>query len=374
MATEVIEVRSEKDVAPAARRGARALRAGQLVGFATETVYGIAAAATIAEAMQRLRELKSRPKNPFSVHLGGSEDAWRYVKVKEAPASAKRLIERAWPGAVTLLLPTGGKLADPKLRRRAGLYETLCSEDVIGLRCPDEPVARAMLGEVSIPIVAPSANLAGRKPARTAEDVLADLDGRIDLLIDSGPARYGTDSTIVRCDAGGWSVLREGVFSASAIDRICRRTLLFVCTGNTCRSPMAWGLARKMLADRAGCTAEELPAHGVEVLSAGVFAGDGAPATAEAIAAAAEYGADIADHRSRKLTTELIREADLVFCMTESHVAGVICLAPGAAEKVRRLDPRRNVPDPIGGSLAVYRQTAQRIGRALQEASRKGVL
>ncbi len=371
MSTRVIEVTGEKDVSAAARQAAKALREGQLVGFATETVYGIAAMATIAETMERLRELKSRPKRPFSVHVGKPGDARRYVKL--VPDSARRLMNKAWPGPVTLLVPTGGRLADAKLRRRAGLYDRLCAKGIIGLRCPDEPLARAMLGQVSLPVVAPSANLTGGPSPCTAEDVLAALDGRIDLLIDSGPTRYGMDSTIVRCDESGWRVVREGVWDAAAIRRMWERTLLFVCTGNTCRSPVAEGLAKKLLAERLDCEVRQLPHRGVKVLSAGAFGLNGARATPAAVRAADELGADISKHHSRILTRELIKEADVVFCMTDSHIAEVVRLVPDAAEKVRKLDARGDVADPIGGGPVVYRRTARRIERAIRTALSKGL-
>ena len=371
MSTRVIKVNGGQDVPAAARQAAKALRAGKLVGFATETVYGIAAMATIAEAMERLRELKGRPGRPFSVHVGTPGDAMRYVK--HMPLAARRLMDRAWPGPVTLLVPTGGKLADAKLRRREGLYDRLCADGVIGLRCPDEPVARAMLGQISLPVVAPSANLGGQPSPCTADDVLAALDGRIDLLIDSGPTRYQRDSTIVRCDESGWRIVREGVRGAAAIERMWRRMLLFVCTGNTCRGPMAEGLAKKHLAERFGCEVRHLAEKGVEVLSAGVFGLGAGEATAEAVRAAGELGADISGHRSRILTKELITDADVVFCMTASHIAEVVRLVPDAAEKVRRLDARGDVADPIGGGLGVYRRAAKRIDSAVRTALSKGL-
>ena len=373
MPTEVIQAdrADASQVASAAQKALRALKKGGLVGFATETVYGVAALATCDEALDRLRELKDRPSRPFSVHVGRVEDARRYVQ-KFSP-DAEQLIRRCWPGAVTLVVPAGESFADARLRKREGLYERLCHEGMIGLRCPDEPVARAMLSGTRLPVVAPSANLAGRPSPRSADEVLADLDGRIDLLIDSGPTRYGKDSTIVRCDESSTTVLRAGVYDKSSIRRLLTRTYLFVCTGNTCRSPMAAGLAKRFLADRLGCKVGELTRHGLKVLSAGAFAGEGFGATPAAVEAARELGADISRHRSRILTKELINEADVIFCMTDSHVAQARDIAPDQSRKIRRLDSRRNLPDPVGGDAEVYRESARRIQNALLDALGKEV-
>ncbi|MGB2824635.1 MAG: hypothetical protein WBF17_26910, partial [Phycisphaerae bacterium] len=177
----------------------------------------------------------------------------------------------------------------------------------------------------------------------------------------------------VRCDESGWRIVREGVRGAAAIERMWRRMLLFVCTGNTCRSPIAEGLAKKHLAERFGCEVRHLAEKGVEVLSAGVFGLGAGEATAEAVRAAGELGADISGHRSRILTKELITDADVVFCMTASHIAEVVRLVPDAAEKVRRLDARGDVADPIGGGPGVYRRTAKRIDSAVRTALSKGL-
>jgi protein-tyrosine phosphatase len=362
--TRVIQANSDTEIAHAAREGACALEEGELVAFATETVYGVAALAGNAAAMERLRELKDRPQRPFSVHLGRPGDAARYVG--RMPAIARRLIAKAWPGPLTLLVGLGGGLADEKLQA-AGMYDVLAWEDFIGLRCPDCRLASALLAAVDWPVVAPSANLAGAPSPRTAQDVLAELDGRIDLLIDSGPTRYGLDSTIVRVDAEGWKIVREGVYSAERIRRLLRKTFLFVCTGNTCRSPIAAGLARKLLAGRLGCPAGQLDRGGFEILSAGVLAREDGPPSPEALAAAERLGVDISRHRSRKLTVELINQADVIFCMTDSHVAEVLGLVPDAVGKVSRLWDGGDISDPIGGGQEVYRGTADRIDQSLRK-------
>ena len=369
--TIVHTITDEASQAAAAAAGAEALRAGKLVGFPTETVYGIAVDASNAAALQRLRDLKDRPARPFSVHLGRPEQLSWYVR--QVPDEARRLIERAWPGPVTLVLAVEGGLARDDWNTPQ-LAEALCYEGFIGLRCPSAPASIAMLSQVDAPVVAPSANLAGQPSPRSGRDVIDALDGRIDLLLDAGPTELGTDSTIVRITPGDIQVLREGAVSPRAIRGLIRRRILFVCTGNTCRSPMAAGLARKRLAERLGVRTSQLGDRLIEVISAGAFAADGAPATEEAVRAAAALGASIGRHRSRRLTAELIRSCDVVFCMTQGHVDQVLRLAPGQGDKIHLLDGDRDIADPIGGGGDVYLTTASQIDRALRTRMDEGQL
>lgn len=370
MSTRVIRVLNRKQATHAGREGASALKEGKLVGFPTETVYGVAACADNPKTMERLRELKSRPTRPFSVHLGSPADAGRYVR--HMPAMAARLIERSWPGPLTLVVPTGGSLADERLQK-AGLHDVLCQDGLIGLRCPAEASATAMLSAVDSPVVAPSANLAGAPSPYDAADVLSAFGGRIDLLIDAGRTRFARDSTIIECRGDRWKVLREGVLDAAAIRELLYRRFLFVCTGNTCRSPMAAALAKKVLAERRGQPWPQLRRSGMSVLSAGLSAAEGNPVTQEAVDTLRENHVDIAHHRSRKLTPELIASSDMVFCMTDEQVDAARRLVPLAAGRIERLDPSGPIEDPIGGGPAEYRRAARQIEQALRARLEKDV-
>jgi L-threonylcarbamoyladenylate synthase len=187
---------------------AGALAAGGLVAFPTETVYGLGADAENGAAVARLYEAKGRPAfNPLICHVADRATAER---LGQFDAAAARLAEALWPGPLTLVLPKAGDCPVAALAT-AGL-------DTIALRVPDHPVAGAILREFGKPVVAPSANRSGHLSPTTAQHVAADLDGRIDLIIDGGATPVGLESTIVAC-LGEPVLLRSGALPRVAIER-----------------------------------------------------------------------------------------------------------------------------------------------------------
>jgi len=142
-------------------------------------------------------------------------------------------------------------------------------------------------------------------------------------------------------------------------------SVLFVCTGNTCRSPMAEGLAKQMLAEMKSVPVEQLEEAGIRVRSAGVMTGGGSPASGQAVEAMQQVGVDINGHASSALTEDLIQDADAIYTMTDSHRQAVLMHSPSAAEKTKRLDPAGDIIDPFGAPVEVYVQTAEMIRDAL---------
>ncbi len=153
---------------------------------------------------------------------------------------------------------------------------------------------------------------------------------------------------MVRGTETGYDVVEEGAFPRDEIDRLAARIVLFVCTGNTCRSPLAESLAKKLLAERLNCTPDELPARGFWLLSAGVAAHGGGPASEESVAVAAEFGADLSRHASRPVNPQLLLAADDVIAMTRGHLHALEARYPGAGPAARLLGGDEDLDDPIG--------------------------
>jgi L-threonylcarbamoyladenylate synthase len=192
----------------------RVLGDGGLVAFPTETVYGLGADATNGAAVARLYAAKGRPRfNPLISHVADMDAARRIARFD---ADADTLAAAFWPGPLTLVLPKADCCPVSELAT-AGLNS-------IAVRMPDHPVAQEILRGFGKPVVAPSANQSGHVSPTTAPHVLADLDGRIDLILDGGPTSVGVESTVVSC-LGVPTLLRPGGVPREAIERALGRVL-----------------------------------------------------------------------------------------------------------------------------------------------------
>ncbi|MGH6670413.1 MAG: L-threonylcarbamoyladenylate synthase [Xanthobacteraceae bacterium] len=221
----------------AAQEAARCLATGGLVAFPTETVYGLGADATDGRAVARLYAAKGRPAfNPLIAHVADAAAARALARFN---ADAARLAETFWPGPLTLVVPKapGCPVAD---LATAGL-------DSLAVRVPRHAVAQAILAAFAKPIVAPSANRSGHVSPTSAAHVLADLAGRIDLIVDGGPTSVGVESTIVAC-LGEAALLRPGGVPREAIEQALGRPLAGMTTRQD--APLAPGLMASHYAPR----------------------------------------------------------------------------------------------------------------------------
>lgn len=222
---EPIETRSiQADAAGIAEAGAL-LRAGKLVAFPTETVYGLGADARSGPAVAAIYAAKRRPSfNPLIAHLGDTAAALAEGRFE---AAASRLAEAFWPGPLTLVVPASAACSVSDLAR-AGLGS-------VALRVPDHPVAQALISAAGGPVVAPSANRSGRISPTSARHVWEELAGRIDAVIDGHPTRVGLESTVVSC-VGEPTLLRHGGVTAEALEAVLGHALA-VATGGEIVAP-----------------------------------------------------------------------------------------------------------------------------------------
>jgi L-threonylcarbamoyladenylate synthase len=190
-------------------RAARVLRAGGLVAFPTETVYGLGADACNEQAVARLYEAKRRPReHPVIVHFASAEEAFSFAR--EIPGAARTLAKKFWPGPLTLILKRSPKAKD---------FVT-GGQDTVGLRVPSHPVAQALLAEFGGGVAAPSANVFGRLSATTASHVKEELAAQADLVLDGGPSEIGIESTILDLSGDFPVLLRPGRISANELEEI----------------------------------------------------------------------------------------------------------------------------------------------------------
>lgn len=349
MKTEIIEVHPQFPDPQKIIYCARIIRNGGLVIFPTETVYGVAANFSDEAAIKRLRAVKGRSEGkPFSVLISQKGLISNFTPAVNT--TLFKLIDAYWPGPLTVVVPT---------KEEGG---------TIGVRMPDHPIALKLAQETQCTIAAPSANKEGNPPPSTCQEALKDLDGMVDVAIEGGPARLGVGSSVVDLTGEKPKVLREGGISLADIEGVIKKkTILFVCTGNSCRSVMAEYLLKSLTRGRAD----------IEVLSAGTGVFLRTSASSETISILKEEGIDASGHFSQPIHTVLLKKSDLIFVMTRTHRQQVLERVPEVEKRIYLLrefadnpcgfQADLDVPDPIGQPHYAYKQCFALIKEAMNK-------
>lgn len=240
------------------------LKSGEVIGFPTETVYGLGCDARNGEAVKRVFEAKGRPAdNPLICHIGDKEQIGDIVS--EITPLAQKLIDAFMPGPITLVMKKSDSIAD----------ETTAGLDTVGVRMPSHPVANRFLKEAGIPVAAPSANLSGRPSPTSSRSVLEDMDGYIYAVIDGGDSEYGLESTVVDCTGTTPVILRPGAVTKADIDSVLNGGETVIAGGlsdkETPRSP---GMKYRHYAPYARVEIMQMP-EGVEITGDNAIGSDG---------------------------------------------------------------------------------------------------
>ncbi len=330
------------------------LRNGKIVAFPTDTVYGLGVNAEDTIAIDKLYKIKKRAKDkPFVLFLGRKEDFISFAEV--VFLSAQKLINKFWPGPLTLLFEAN----------KACPVNLVSKEGKIGMRFPDHPVPNNISKEGGFLLDVTSANLAGALSPSRPQQLSKTLAKNIDLILEGGETLIGKESSIIDVTYLPPRLLREGSLSSQEIEQTWKKEsdILFVCTGNTCRSPMAEGLAKRLWQGR---VRDKMKIH-----SAGTVALPGFRASPLSIKIMKKRGININLHRSTPLSTKTVEEADLILVMEQVHRKRILHISPSAKGKVFLLKDfalgiEKDIDDPMGGSPQDYQECAQQVEESIR--------
>ena len=356
------------------------LAQGGLVALPSETGYVVAGVSSNSKSLAGLKRWADQSKSKYHAPLfclifGHKHEAEDYL-FDEDPLSYK-LAFRCWPGPMEIIV-------QPHLiNSRTSLMSVLPRElqdffegnSYFTLACSQHKtlqLVRQMLNAPLVgfrPLINDPSSVTGLtcKPLYDSATISKFVGEEPILVVEDAPSRFLQSPTLISTKHNKIEIVVNGAISETSINRIAGEYFLFVCTGNTCRSPMAEGYFRHYLAEKLSCKPDELLDKGFIVSSAGLSTMNGYPASQEAIDYLAELSIDISMHSSKMMTHEMLDQADRIYTMTKGHLSSILSQRPDLTSKVSLISPQgTDIADPIGGSAEEYEECAKQIEQCVK--------
>jgi protein-tyrosine-phosphatase/tRNA A37 threonylcarbamoyladenosine synthetase subunit TsaC/SUA5/YrdC len=355
--TKILDWRRSDDPRDVVHLAVQALAEGHIVALPSSSSYLLVASGLRPQAVEQLRQVSKDRKNVgVSLMVRSADETLDYFP--DVPPAARRLAKKAWPGPIMLSLKDSHQSSLLRCLDRSIGLAMHDGSDRIRVWQPRHEVLDPICKLSSGPLICVLAT-----PVRgTIADCIQNVKiNQSVLAVDAGAVDTPGEPTVVEIDGNVGRIVHHGIVNADELRAISQWTVLFVCTGNTCRSPMAQAMMQRKITERFPDTLTSGSAS-VIALSAGVSAFGGDPASHGASAAIKNYGASLDQHQSTQLNSELVDRADLILAMGSRHRQVIVSQWPSVSHKVHLISPDGGeISDPFGGPLEVYLKCAQQL-------------
>ncbi|AMV31980.1 Low molecular weight protein-tyrosine-phosphatase YwlE [Pirellula sp. SH-Sr6A] len=336
----------------------QAVAEGHIVAVPGDCSYLLVGSGMHESAVDKLAEIAGQDKNQhgLTLMLRSSSELLDYFP--DVSSSIRRFASKVWPGPITIDLADSQPNSLLRCMKPDVVSKLMRPNKKLRTSQPYHPVFQQMGRLLAGPLVAAPATTQNGKLARTVESISSDLHA---IAIHDGETCEIGLPTLVEFEKNVASITREGIVTADYLKSLSRITILFVCTGNTCRSPMAGALMNKKIQER---FADLFPGEQVPIVafSAGVSAYGGDPASPGAVHAIQKYGTNLDSHSSSQLSQEMVEQADLILTMGSRHKHAIVSQWPTIANKVHMISPTGSeITDPFGGPFDAYERCASQL-------------